>query len=115
MQLRDESCKHYPGKWCFPGGRCEENERPINTVIREVKEEYGLKIDKSFCKLVFSGTHPVMSNEMSYVFLCFVNSDQQPVLNEGADMRWMTVREIKSISLGFGAESIIPYLEKIIY
>ncbi len=115
MQLRDENCKHYPNKWCFPGGCCEKNEKPIDTVIREVKEEYGLKIDKSSRKLIFSGIHPAISNKISYVFLCFVSLDQQPVLNEGADMKWMTIKEIKSISLGFGQEVIISYIEKNIY
>lgn len=30
-----------PGEWCFPGGRLEENEQPIDAAIRETEEETG--------------------------------------------------------------------------
>jgi 8-oxo-dGTP diphosphatase len=32
------------GKWLFPGGHVEKNEDPIETVIRETKEETGLDV-----------------------------------------------------------------------
>lgn len=35
---------HSHGKWQFPGGTIEFGEHPRDTVIREVKEEVGIKI-----------------------------------------------------------------------
>ncbi len=114
MQFRDEECRHYPNGWCFPGGECEENEKPIEVVIREAQEEYELKLDKNSCKLFLKQPHPAILNEIEYVFFCQINNDQKPILHEGADMKWMTFEEIKSTFLGFGDETIIPRLEKII-
>jgi ADP-ribose pyrophosphatase YjhB (NUDIX family) len=33
------------GVWLYPGGHIEDNETPDQTVIREVKEETGLKVE----------------------------------------------------------------------
>ena len=34
--------KHQPGDFCFPGGRSEKNETPIETALRETFEELGI-------------------------------------------------------------------------
>lgn len=112
MQLRDEKSKLYPNMWCFPGGGCEKNEEPIDTVIREAKEEYELQLEKNVCRLLFVQPHPAIPNETEYTFIYRIDSKQQPKLKEGADMRWMTLDEIKLTPLGFGDETIIPKLEE---
>lgn len=114
MQFRDENSKLFPHMWCFPGGGCEEGEELLDTVIREAQEEYELELDKNSCKPFLTQPHPVIPDETEYVFFCPIDLEQQPVLHEGADMKWMTLEEIKSIALGFGDETIIPYLEKFI-
>jgi GrpB-like predicted nucleotidyltransferase (UPF0157 family)/8-oxo-dGTP pyrophosphatase MutT (NUDIX family) len=112
MQLRDDKSKLYPNMWCFPGGGCEENEEPIDTVIREAREEYELRLDKQSCKFLFVQPHPAFPGQTEYIFLCSIDSNQRPVLKEGADMKWMMLDEIKSTQLGFGDETIIPKLEE---
>lgn len=50
MMLRDNKPGiMHPGKWGLIGGHAERGEKPIATLIREVKEETGLKIDKKIC------------------------------------------------------------------
>jgi len=39
---RSDDDRSFPGKWCFPGGRVDEGERPIEALFRELKEESGL-------------------------------------------------------------------------
>lgn len=41
FQVRSSTLKTQPNEICFPGGKIEHNERPINTCIRETCEELG--------------------------------------------------------------------------
>lgn len=110
MQLRDANSKRYPNMWCFPGGTMDYNEEPLATVIREVKEEYGLEIEKAGCTELMTYDLPYGVSAKAYV--CKINQDQTPILNEGADMRWMVIDEIASLQLGFGQTVILPKLKE---
>lgn len=43
FEVRANSLKTQPGDICFPGGKIEENESPIEAAVRETEEEIGLK------------------------------------------------------------------------
>ena len=45
FQLRDENGRN-PNKWGIFGGGIKKGEKPINALIREIKEELGIKISK---------------------------------------------------------------------
>jgi len=42
--LRSKTAKFFPDHWDFPRGKLEPNEKPIDGIIREVKEETNLDI-----------------------------------------------------------------------
>ncbi len=109
MQLRDGNSTRYPHMWCFPGGSVDEGEEPVFTVIREIDEEYELKIRPEHCQKLMEYTLSYGSNVV--VFVCNVDADQRTVMHEGADMRWMRFDEIKKIELGFEQKQIHPKLE----
>lgn len=44
--------KVYAGSWEFPGGKLEANETATFAVIRELKEEIGIKVDVADCQLL---------------------------------------------------------------
>lgn len=71
MQLRDDKSKFYPNMWCFPGGGCEKNEEPIDTIIREAKEEYELQVEKNLADFyLFVRTSPYWVGLMIvYIFV----------------------------------------------
>lgn len=109
MQLRDVYSKRYPNTWCFPGGTIEPGEDEIKTVVREIKEEYKLNIGTGNCKELM--IYDLLYGVSAKVFICTVYDEQNPVLHEGADMKWMMLDEIKKLPLGFEQEKIIPKLE----
>ena len=43
----------YPGKFACPGGSIDKGENPLNSAVRELYEETGLKINKTKVKLLY--------------------------------------------------------------
>ncbi len=57
---RDEKTDVHPLKIDLPGGDREEDESPFDTFKREVKEEFGITIEKD--DIYFSSTYPSGTN-----------------------------------------------------
>ena len=114
MQLRDDNPRWFPNHWAFPGANCEKNEEPLDTVIREIPEEYGIRVSKTGCQFLFDYDVAYDPAAHDYVFLCRVDFEQKPTLNEGADLAWLTLEEIKARELGFDSKPIIERLEALL-
>lgn len=78
-------------KFALVGGRCEENEIPEQTIIREVKEETNLTLKKP--KLVYS---TIEGSTFLYVFISKVtNSDKIKLNDEHTGYVWVNSNDIK--------------------
>ncbi len=99
LQLRDEHSKRYPNTWCFPGGTVEPGERELDTVIREVWEEYELHVAPEDCSELL--THDLSYGVSAKVFVCRVRGNQEAKLHEGAAMAWMPLERAEMLHLGF--------------
>lgn len=113
MQLRDDGNGKtipYPSMWNFPGGAIEEGEGFLDAAVRETEEEFELNIDPSHLKLLWTYSHDNTKND--YVLACKVAAEVNPILHEGAEMRWFTIEQIKNLTLGFDQGKVIPYVEQ---
>ncbi len=45
LTRRAAKLRSHGGQWALPGGRCDEGETPVETALREMHEELGLKLD----------------------------------------------------------------------
>ena len=112
MQFRAPDDKKFPNTWVFPGGGREGDEKYISTAIREMEEEFEIKLKEPDCELITIYTVQDLVED-NHVFVCKVAQDQNPVMHEGVDMKWMEMEEIESLSLGYKqSEVVLPKLKE---
>ena len=89
---RSKDDEWMPDKFALVGGRCEENEIPEETIIREAKEETNLTLKKP--KLVYS---TIENNTFLYVFISKVNNTNKIKINdEHSGYVWVDSNDIKN-------------------
>ena len=103
MMLRDNKPGiMHPGVWGLIGGHAEKGEDPIDTLIREVREETGLEIDKNICSV------PVIIRESGFrdeiersgFFIKGNWTDGDIVQGEGQAMRFIPYDKLFSLEIG---------------
>lgn len=87
---------NYPGKWSFCSGFVKEFEAAEDTVLREIKEETGLKgkIIKNG-KIVSIEDKKKNKTWVVCVFLCKVKWQKVKLCHENSDFRWILPKELK--------------------
>lgn len=88
FQLRDEKGRN-PNKWAIFGGGIEENETPLNALIREINEELGIKLTKRDI-IKHHKFHLINYNIFEVNLKRRLNELK---LKEGKDMKFMTKEE----------------------
>lgn len=92
----------YPKQWCAPGGKIEPNENRRQAVVREIKEETGIELNKH--KLKFLRTVFVKYPEVDFEFSMFKTElDNMPkkieLDEEQEEYVWVTPQEALSYDL----------------
>ena len=80
--------------WTFPSGTVEENENPVDTVVRETLDETGYKIKVN--ELINEKDHPQFPVHV-YYWACDLIDNNQYELKEPeeiAEVRWVDPNEI---------------------
>ena len=102
--LRDnKSDLPYPNMWDVPGGHVEADESPEKCIIREMKEEMDLVLDKFelFSKIEFE-------DRIEYTFWARADLDIEEIeLTEGQKLKWFTGDEAKQTQLAYGFNEIV--------
>mgnify|MGYP001615170511 FL=1 len=88
---------NYPNRWSFCSGYVKEFESVEDTVLREIKEETGLKariVKKG--KLFQKNDKSKGRNWVIMPFLCEVSSRNVILDHENVDFRWINYKYIKN-------------------
>lgn len=101
FQKRAESKKRNPNKWAKTGGHVDAGENVETAIIREVKEEIGIDLDKKDIELLTIKKSEDLKNKyFAYDFFARVNylvEDYTLQKEEVSEVKYMTIEEIEKI------------------
>jgi len=104
MQLRDEFVKYFPNRWVLFGGAIEKGETPKQAILREIKEEIGLDLEK----VRFLKRYLYNGKIKQYFFYKKLNINLKNIrLNEGKSIAFFCKEDIKKLDLGFNIKEVL--------
>lgn len=96
--------------WVIPGGGVGENETKKEALLRECKEELGIKIETGALLLKISSRKPETEGQKEYFFLCSIvggilGSGQGPEFQQDSsyvgeyNIEWRDIKDLEKIDL----------------
>lgn len=97
LLLIERGTDPHKGHWCPPGGLIDEGESPEEAVIRETREETGIKV--SVVEKLGDLRGPITGRKHG-VFLCASEGGRlDPEPPETVDARWVAIDELSSYGI----------------
>lgn len=109
---------YHQGKWNGLGGKCEEDESPLEAAQREVQEESGLELSSSQLKLLGVLQFPNFKAHKNEDWIVFVfnaeleredSREPHSLCTEGA-LHWIPAKDLLKLNLWPGDLHFIPYV-----
>jgi mutator protein MutT len=100
------------GLWEFPGGKIEKNETIQECIKREIKEELGIEIEVEGHLITVDHSYDHLQVTLIVHHCRHLSGIPQPL--ESAEIRWVTVDELKQYPFPEGNTQIINALQKYI-
>ena len=95
--------------WVFPGGGVEDGETPMDTAVRELKEE--TNVDSEPITLIGDRIHPYTKKHMAYIALRPLSFELKIGDDDLEDVLWVDIEKIEEY---FGTplyETVKDYLK----
>ena len=105
--LTRRNVKPFKGQWCLPGGHIDENEKALDAVIREAKEETGLEFEPEFIAYL---DEIVPEHDWHAVVLIFAGKGTGEIITqetEVIDIGWFSLEEACLLPLAFVHNKIL--------
>lgn len=97
----------FKGQWCLPGGHIDEYEAAEKAIVREVKQETGLRFDAEFFRYF---DERVPKRDIHAVVMVFAGPGQgvlRPQRSEVSKIGWFSLEEAQAMPLAFTHNEIL--------
>lgn len=109
VQRGENKFEYISKKFEFPGGKMEEGETKIQTIIREIKEELNMDIIPGKQLKTVEHDYPDFNLTMhSFISECL---STEVFLSEHIDYKWLSVSELETLDW---AAADLPIVEQLI-
>jgi 8-oxo-dGTP diphosphatase len=101
----------HPGKWEFPGGKCEPGETPEQCLRRELHEE--LRIDADIGRELWRARHQYPGREPLELWFFLVPGYRGALINQVfAEIRWVAIDQLAALDFLDGDADFIVRLQR---
>jgi len=96
LMHRRPADKHHGGLWEFPGGKVEPGEMPDAALVREIREELGIAVDRAALAPAAFAQGPAGGAGPAIVILLYTAKRWrgEPAALEGGEVAWFAAGEI---------------------
>jgi mutator protein MutT len=114
LLLKRRKDKPEGGVWCFPGGKLELGETPVQAVVRELFEEVGLDVHEQLQKVQSVYVQKETKCFVLHLFVKEFSSCPTIALEVAAheDAIWMTAEESSKLPLILGFKDLMSLYKK---
>ena len=112
ISLRSED-KILPNYWEFPGGKIKTNESPDHAIIREIKEELTLDINKKSLKPLSFNTHTYEEFHAVIFFYICRSWNGTPLSKNKQKILWVEIDKLKNYNFLPGSIKFVLELNKL--
>ena len=102
--------KHLAGFWEFPGGKVETDEKPEEALIRELKEELGIRVNQDCIAPLTFASHAYPDFHLLMPLYICRKWDGLVVGRESQALKWVRARELREYPLPPADVPLIPQL-----
>jgi len=114
LSKRGKNARNEYGKWEFPGGSVEFGDTIEDTIVREMREEYGVEIE--VIELLGVNNHIIPDENQHWVSPCFIAKIVQGeprILESGKcdEIGWFELHEVSSMPLSLASISNLEHIK----
>ncbi|KQP55200.1 (deoxy)nucleoside triphosphate pyrophosphohydrolase [Methylobacterium sp. Leaf108] len=102
--------KQLAGLWEFPGGKVEANERPEDTLIRELSEELGITVAEPCLAPLTFASHAYPDFHLLMPLYVCRRWEGTPAPLEGQALAWVRPRDLRDKPMPPADAPLIPVL-----
>lgn len=109
LQKRPEN-RAMAGLWEFPGGKVEKDETPESALIRELKEELDVDVDRSDLTPLSFVSEPLGDRHMLLILYTCRRWSGEPRGVESPEIRWVKFEDIQYLPMPPADGPLLPAL-----